>query len=259
MRTFYLLLIIISALPIASRAQYFTVDTVKGESPYNKQFSFIFPQLKSKTDQISADLINKDMVRDILVLNLGQQERSIFESIWGGKELDIPFVSDISFKVINNDEKFFCISISYEGCEAYCEHHTVYYVRESSTGKSLPLSQILSGNGMQLLSDSVKSMAKTRIVKRMADIEKIVKVNPLSPEDKGDYNNAIIFYGDCMNGLENIELNQYDLKKTGLDIYMAHCLPHFIRSFDEVDYSFSFDINTFKDYLTDYGRSLLKQ
>lgn len=259
MRSFYLLLILISALPFTLQAQYFTIDTVKGESPYNKQFSFIFPQLKSKTDQVSADVINKDMVKEILQLDLGQQKRSIFENIWGSQELDLAAVSDISFKVLNNDEKFFCISISYEGCGAYCEHQTVYYVRESSSGKAIALSQLLTGKGMQLLSDSVKYLAKSRIEKRIADMTLTVKADPLSPEDKDYYAMAIAQYGECLKSMQGREVDQYTLNNSMLTIYLDSCLPHAIRSFDQVDYSFSFDINTFKDYLTDYGRSLLKQ
>jgi hypothetical protein len=198
-------------------------------------------------------------VKDILQLDLGQQKRSIFENIWGSQELDLATASDISFKVINNDEKFFCISISYEGCGAYCEHPTVYYVRESSSGRAISLSQILTGKGMQMLSDSVKALAKSRIEKRVADMTQIVKVNPLSPEDKDYYNMAITQYGGCLKSIQERDPSQYTLSNSKVNIYLNHCLPHVIRSFDEVDYSFSFDINTFKDYLTDYGRSLLKQ
>src|ERR1700728_2561594 len=116
MKPFYLIFLLISLCPASSFGPYFTVDTFKGESPYHQMVSFIFPHLRSADNQETADIINKDLVKDVLKMELGTQKMSTFENIWGTKPLDIPKVGNISFKVINNDADLFCIGISATTC-----------------------------------------------------------------------------------------------------------------------------------------------
>ena len=106
MKAFYLLLTALLLYPALSFSQFFTIDTLRDESPYNKEFSFVFPVLKSTAKQDVATAINNDLISNVLKIEPGEQKRSLFENIWGKKEMDIPEVSDISFKVINNDADF---------------------------------------------------------------------------------------------------------------------------------------------------------
>jgi|GEM_PF-7003876 len=243
--------------PAFSFGQYFTIDTVKGESPYNSQFNFIFPHVSNTANPEAANEINQYLVKDILNMELGQQKRSIFENIWGTKELDIAAVSDISYKVINNDADFFCISVSATSCGAHCDDWTRYYIGESKSGRKIALDELLSKEGLLLMADSIQILKTNRIEARVAVMKDKVDNKPLSPDDKNDYIFSIGQYNECNRSI-NIEHANYSLDKKQLTIYADHCLPHLVKAFDDVDYHFVFDLNSLKGYLTDYGKSLLK-
>ncbi len=257
MKLIYLLIIYVIISPLTSHAQYFSVDTIKDESPYNKQVSFIFPRLKN-TSSHAADLINKDMVKDVLDMELGHQKRSIFENIWGTQDRDMASVSDISFDVKNNDADFFCIGISATACGAYCEEWTRYYTRESSTGKEIQLAELFSRDGLQSLLDSVTAMKSRRIADHLAKLRTGLKTKVLSDDDKSDYKMAIDLYPECEHTSPDASHIIYSLDRKHVIIHLDRCLPHVVRSLDEVDYTFSFDLSTIKMYLSDYGKSLLK-
>ena len=256
MKTIYILLIA-SIFSTTSFAQYFTIDTIKGESPYNKQVSFIFPHLSNTANQANADVINKELTKSILDVELGQQTRSIFEKVWGSQEMDIAALSDISFKVMNNDPDFFCISISATGCGAYCEAWTQYYTYESSSGRKVKLQDFFTSTGLQKISDSVKAMKARAIQDYTSKLKASLDKGALSPEDKADYAQAIELLNKCTDATIHQDALAYSFSNKVLTIHLDKCLPHAIRFLDKVDYSFSFDNNTYRDYLTDYGKSLL--
>ena len=256
MKTLYLLFILTMIIPSLGFAQYFTVDSFTDESPYNKEFAFIFPKLKSATNQSAADLINKDLTREILNLESGQQSRSIFEKIWGEKEMDIPRVSDISFKVVNNDADFFCISISATACVNACESWTRYYVKESHSGATILITELFTRDGLNLLFDSVSAI-KTRRIQAYTDTLKYsLSKKMLSDDDKRDYQAAIDQYAKCMQKSESYTV--YSLDKKRITIHVGRCLPFALQFLDKVDRDVAFDISTFDTFLSDYGKKLLK-
>jgi hypothetical protein len=256
MKPIYLLFFIISVSPLTSFGQYFTIDTVKGESPYNQVVSFIFPRLTSAGKPGAADSINRSLIRNVLVIEPGTQKYSIFEKVWGAKPMDIPNVGDISFKVINNDADFFCISITASICTESCRNITRYYTYESSSGREIQFEQLFSKDGIQTLSDSVHDLTIKRIQEYTDTLKYAIANKPLSDDDKRDYKTAIDLYAKCK---QEIELPQvYSLDKAQITIYTSMCLPPRLFFIDKIDRNFSFDLNRIKNYLTDYGKSLLK-
>ena len=242
-----------------SFSQYFAIDTLKDESPYHKQVFFIFPHLSSAANPTAANRIYMDLAKDVLKIEPGQQKRSLFENIWGSAELDVPIVGDISYRVINNDADFFCIGISATGCGAYCEDWTRYYTRESSTGRKITLEALFTGDGLQHLLALINALKVKRIQDNISDLQDGLKTKALSDDDKQDYRTAIDVYGQCLQRAGGTQYLSFSLDKGQVTIYEDHCLPHSIRFLDKVDYTFSFDVSAVKNYLSDYGLSLLKQ
>lgn len=243
----------------SSFGQYFTVEIVTGESPYNKQFAFVFPVVKRSSNTDAANAINKALTKDVLGIEWGTQKRSIFENIWGKQEMDIASVSDISFNVINNDARFFCISISATGCGAYCEDWTRYYVFESSTGYPISSVQLFTGQGLQNIIDSVKFKREIILRKQIELLKSTMDKIPLSPDDKDNYRQAISLMDQCSTQNLSGKYLNYSLDQLQIVFHVEKCLPHVIRSLESNVYDFTFDIKSLQDYLTDYGKSLLKQ
>ena len=256
MKAFYILLTAILFYPALSFSQFFTIDTLRDESPYNKEFAFIFPVLKSTAKPDIAIAISNELISDVLKIEPGTQHRSLFENIWGKKEMDIPEVSDISYKVINNDADFFCISISATSCDGACDSWTKYFIYESATGKKLSLGDLFVGRGIDYISDSVSAMRAKRIDIYTDTLKNALSNKPLSDDDKRDYKNAIDAYVKCSQQHQISPVFSID-KKT-LTIHTGHCLPYDLQFMDKVDHDFIFSLKDLQSYLTDYGKSLLK-
>jgi hypothetical protein len=244
-----------------SIGQYFTIDTVKGMSPHAYHNKYIFPDLKCKSNQMAAERINQDLRQDILELDSGKQYKSIFEKVWGSEENPMPMESDFSFEVVNNDDRFFCITMSAEGCGAYCEDWTRYYTWDSRTGQKIELQELFSSTGLQRFSDSLRTLRNHRIRSAVADLKKTMKKDlTASPEDAEGIQMAIGIFFDCLDTARTPAVSfGYTLDHEHLDVYLGACLPHMIRAYDEVDYTFIFDLNKWDIYLSDYAKSLLKQ
>jgi hypothetical protein len=245
--------------PVFSFAQYFSIDTIKDESPYRSQFSFIFPHTTNKDHPEAANRIFTDLAKDVLNIEPGHQKRSLFENVWGSQEMDIAPVSDISYRVVNNDADFFSITISATGCGAYCENWTRYYTYESGTGRKIKLEEIYTDDGLEKILGLVNTLKLKRIQDKISDIDETIKANALSDEDKRDYKKAVNIYEQCQHSSNPREYIGFSLDKGQITIYQDYCLPHAIHFLDKVDYAFSFDIAAVKNYLSDYGKSLLKQ
>jgi hypothetical protein len=256
MKAFYILLTALLLCPALSFSQFFTVDTLRDESPYNKEFSFIFPVLKSNAKPDVATAINNDLISNVLKIEAGQQKRSLFENIWGKKEMDIPEVSDISFNVINNNADFFCISISATECTDVCENWTRYYTYDGTSGKKVTLGDVFNGAGVQMLVDSAKALKGQRIQEYTDTLKYALNKKALSDEDKKAYNDAIAAYDRCKQNFD--PANVYSMDKAQVTLHIAHCLPYDIQFLDKIDRSFTFDLRALQNYLTDYGKSLTK-
>jgi len=258
---------VLSTLLISSHAygQFFAIDTIKAISPYNPALRYIFPHLKSNTNQMAAQQINLIMTTDILNVEHDMDSagdyKNAFVNVWGTADNTNPTVSDISFKVINNDSKFFCIGISAEGCGAYCEHWTRYYTRESRTGNNVGLKDIFTEGGLQSLSDSVRLMKNKRIRANINNMNlSLKKLVFAGKDDEESYKAAISLYGECIDSSNAIyDETNYSLSKSKLTIYLDPCLPHAMRAEDNMDYTFTFDIRRWRNYLSAYGKSILQE
>ena len=253
---FTMCFVIVCAATLASSAQYFTIDTLKGDSPYNQDFSFIFPYLKSADKQAIADDINREMMKQVLNMELGQQQRSVFENIWGKKELDVAAVSNIAFKVSNNDADFVSLSIAATYCSGTCVDSVNYYNYDSHTGKSFSMSDLMTGSKLDMLRDSLKAAQQRRIHVYTDSLQYAINKKPLSDDDKRDYKRAIDAYTQCANSI-NPNLS-FSLSKSKLTIHATQCLPFELHFLDKVSGDYVFEINYLKDYLTDYGKAILQ-
>lgn len=243
-----------------SFGQYFTIDTIKGISPYAYHSPYIFPDIKCKDNPAAAAIINKELRQDILDIDSGKQYKSIFENVWGSDENSIPMQSEFSFEVINNDNLFFCLTISAEGCGAYCEDWTRYYTWESRSGRKIELNELFSQEGLQRFSDSLRIQRNQRIRAAIADLKKDWKKDLVADPDNADgLRMAMDVFTDCLDTTKTPVVDfGYTLDEDHLTVYLGACLPHMIRAYDEVDYTFSFDLKDWNTYLSDYAKSLLK-
>lgn len=244
-----------------SVGQYFTIDTIKGVSPYAYHSPYIFPDIKCSANPAVAKQINKELKQDVLDIDSLKPYKSIFENVWGSEENSMPSESDISFEVINNDNHFFCIGISAQGCGAYCEDWTRYYAWDSRSGRKIELYELFSQDGLQRFSDTLRTMRNHRIKAAIVNLKNDIKKDlTADPDEAEGLKMAREIYYDCIDTAKTPAANfGYTIDHKQLNIYIGPCLPHMIRAYDEVDYTFRFDLKEWNIYLSDYAKSLLKQ
>ena len=257
-RSIRLFILIAFLYPASSFSQYFTIDTIKGQSHINKDISYIFPHLTSLTHQAIADMINETLVGDMLQIDSGQQYKSIFERVWGDSDRTMPTLDEISYDEINNDKHFFCIGIYTDGCGAYCSNGTRYFTFDSRSGDEIDLDTLFSKAGLQKVLDKVKATRAERISENVARIKSGLIDKHTSEDDRSYDTMAVSIYADCQASEVLTQYLNFSLDHKQFTIYTDDCLPHMIMDRDEVDYTFTFELKDIKKYLSGYGRSLLK-
>lgn len=249
-------------LPFLLKAQ-FTVKEIKEVNPHHKDYTYIFPLLVQANNKAAASKINFDLAKDFLQVDKRKIRKSIFENVWAGKDDVTPQLSDLSYKVLNNDKGIFSIALSAEGCGAYCESFTNYYVYESKSGKRIMLDSLLTKKGYSRLQDSVKQYKRT-LLQAQIKIAKdtLPKIPATAGDDKEYYSSMLELYEDCLKETNEsaTEYLFFYLTHHQLVIILDRCSAHYNRAVDELEGSFvfEFDLKKWNNYLTAYTKSLIK-
>ena len=167
----------------------------------------------------------------------------------------MPSVSDISFKVLNNDSDVFCISITAKYCRNACGEETSYFTFESSTGKQIDLVSIFEEQGLETLMDSARLQSIQRVA---AYSDKLgSNVAKLTDEVKQDTQEAITEFGKC--GKNMFPYLGFSINKRKIVLYSRSCLRDDLMYLDKMNHEYSFEWDNVKDYLSEYGKAVLKR
>ncbi len=255
MFSFFILL-----LPLLASSQVI-VKEIKEMHPVRKTEEYVFPLIKAKSSTIS-DRINNTLCSDFLDVDRRKIKKSIFENIWPGGENNYGLLSDISFEVLQNSNRIFGISISAEGCGAYCEEFTRYYNFDLQTGKQFFLEDLLTADGKKLLLESINKQKKETLEHKIRLAKETLrrKGSSLSEEDKEYYEEMIEVYSNCLERKQSsFEYAQFSLQQKTLAVFTGRCSAHVNRNVDELgDFEFGFSITSWKKHFSKYGLSLLK-
>lgn len=257
------LLLLSLTLPVISYAQV-TVKEIKETHPVDKDQVFIFPLIKTKSSSISTR-INNTLCSDFLDVDRNKIKKSIFEKNgWANEENVYGRLSDISYEILQNSNRIFSISISAEGCGAYCEDFTRYYNFDLKTGKQFSLGDLLTTDGKKLLLESInkqkKELLQDKIRSAKGSLHK--KNSASSEEDKAYYEEMIEIYSNCLESqlYTSLEYAQFSLQQKTLVVFTERCSAHVNRNVDELgDFEFGFSLANWKKHFSPYGLSLLKQ
>lgn len=267
MRRILIFLILFAADQL--HAQFFQIDTIKGTGPkeysslINADNKYIFPKFTSKTRPQVAKRINDDLTEEILVIKPGEVKKSIFENVWGDKDVHIPMRSDIAWDIRSNSAKLLSFNMSAEGCGAYCEHFTIGFTYNSKTGNRLSVDSIFGNTGARKLCDSL-SKKRSNIINAFIDSVKLnLAKGNLDEESKARDQEMVEMYESCY-GLnssycaDDTEGLNFTVQGRIIIIVMERCSAHVNRALDEL-YEFNFEIplTDWKNYLTPFGASLL--
>jgi hypothetical protein len=258
MRKMFLLVLL---LPILSYSQV-VVKEIKETHPFEKDRPYIFPLIKAKNNSIS-NRINNTLCSDFLDVERSQIKKSIFEHAWPNEDNSNPLLSDITYEVLQNSKRIFSISISAEGCGAYCEPFTRYYNFDLQTGKLFKLEDLLTPAGQKLLLASMNKQKKELLQQKIRSSKETLrkKGSAAEKDDQEYYEEMIEVYSNCFESqlYTSLEYIQFSLQKKTLVVFADRCSAHVNQNVDELgDFEFGFSLTNWKKHFTLYGLGLLK-
>lgn len=239
-----------------------TVKEIKETHPVEETGEYIFPFIKAKSSAVS-NLINNILCSDFLDVDRAKIKKSIFENVWPGEENPVGRLHDISYEVLQNSNRIFSISISAEGCGAYCEGFTRYYNFDLQTGKQFLLEDLLTADGKKLLLESINKQKKETLEHKVRSAKETLrkKGSSLSEEDKEYYKEMIDVYNNCLERTySSFEYAQFSLQQKTLVVFTGRCSAHVNQNVDELgDFEFGFSLANWKKHFSPYGLSLLSE
>ena len=259
MRKMFLLALL---LPVLSYSQVL-VKEIKENHPVEKDEIYIFPSVKAKSKSVTTS-INNTLVSDFLDIERNKIKKSIFENIWPNEENSNGRLSDISYEVLQNSKRIFSISISAEGCGAYCEPFTRYYNFDLQTGKLFKPEVLFTPSGQKLLLAAINKQKKELLQQKIRSAKELLskKGSAIDKDDQEYYQEMIEVYSNCLDTqlYTSLEYIQFSLQEKTLVVFTGRCSAHVNRNVDELgDFEFGFSLTNWKKHFSEYGLSLLRK
>jgi len=257
MRKMFLLVLL---LPVLSNSQVI-VKEIKETHPLRKTEEHIFPIIKTKSSTVS-NRINNTLCSDFLEVDRSKIKKSIFENIWPNEENSNGRLSDISYEVLQNSKRILSISISAEGCGAYCEPFTRYYNFDLQTGKEIKLEHLLTPAGKKLLLEAMNKQKKELLQRKISSTKELLsrKGSAIDKDDQEYYEEMIEVYSNCLESqlYNSLEYIQFSLQEKTFVVFTDRCSAHVNRNVDELgDFEFGFSLANWKKHFSAFGLSLL--
>ncbi|MGE3801148.1 MAG: hypothetical protein AB7H80_09025 [Candidatus Kapaibacterium sp.] len=262
-KSIYLLLtsVLLALFSATLKAQEFEIDTVRGVSPfYAYEVAYTFPSFRLIGNQAIADSINQDLLHSFLQIEPGSSYKSIFENVWGEEGQAMPNLSDLSFDIFTNNSTLLSLSISAEGCGAYCEYFTWHYTYDSKTGKEIQVADLFNAEGVEKLCtflDAQKRNTITEFLERTRDSVSHTLFSDSS--DREYYDEMISMYEDCLEYSfpTTSDYLQFQVEGATLTFILGRCSAHYNRNADELwEYEIPIDLFEWSPNLSDYGKQV---
>lgn len=182
--------------------------------------------------------------------------REVSEEVWQRQP-------EIDFQVQRNDGRIFSVTLSAEGCGAYCESYTTPYAFDAANGRHLSAEDLFTPAGRAALGKQLKTANLTAIqteIRRLQDEEATARQRKQPPSE--DRTTALKMYAECAQFRQSPEYGtaqgKLQIQPQALVLSMERCSNHALRAVDNLgEFSLRFAPEQLKPWLSAYGRTLL--
>ncbi|HEX2683843.1 MAG TPA: hypothetical protein VHL77_07915 [Ferruginibacter sp.] len=241
-----------------SSGQTVLVKEIKQVNPLTKEL-YVFPDIISPSKTV-AQKINDHLRSEILDADPATAPRKIFDHVWRTKEQS-PTVSNITYAIIRNNRSILSLSITAEGCGAYCETGTTYFTFNLHTGNKLTLDSLFTKQGAAVLVDSLNVLRSKKIKAKIRELQNILKTKKNKTE-REQYQEMLKLYRDCLDQKLSDEFFSYlgfAMTEKKIKIYSDRCSAHYNMAIDELwVFEYTIDLKNWRDHLTNLGLELIK-
>jgi len=250
--------ILLSLLTLTSYSQDYSVKELTESNPHFSDDEYTFPLLEGP-DKVVTNKINNYLVVDQLNIELGKEEKSIFENVWQKPDKPVARINYLTFKVNLLNEKLYTVTISGEFCSAYCEGYDMSYTFDLTTGDLLTLNTLFNKIGQEKLLHELIGYKRRLIEEKIVELEQINKSDTIKSEDIEYYTDMLELYENCNSEYDELRDFRFIPSTDSLEIIYGRCSAHYNRSIDELWY-FKKSISTkeWSEYLSEIGIEKIK-
>ena len=219
-------------------AQIVRVDTLilnKSEKVENSSsFRMNWPKIRTGDSNVDS-LINHDLKNKFTRHEYKNVSVDSALTSWSDDQLVF-----LDFEITYNQNSIVSLSISAEGCAAYCSYWTKYYSYSVKTGQPLILSDILE------MESGFKELVFLEKNKQFEQQKRELKdMLTDSDIDQNAYEWAIGYYNECEN---NFEMNEFSIQGDGIKIIQDCYLPHAIQNLTPI-INLTYNFTELREYL----------
>ncbi|MEK8034159.1 hypothetical protein AACH06_25315 [Ideonella sp. DXS29W] len=181
--------------------------------------------------------------------------------------------ASLEFQLVRNDERVLAVSLTIEGCGAYCETYEQVYNFDARTGRLLLPSDLFSPSGWQAAGRRFAKEREQRYVSQLKALKKELaeaRKSHAQADVVNDLNERIELNQGCLEGAREVvkqsqqgaeTLHYASLSLEGAGVVTIHtgrCSAHVNRALDDVgEVSVKFRTAELQPLLSPYGRALV--
>lgn len=175
------------------------------------------------------------------------------------------------FVASRNDDRVLTITVSAEGCGAYCENYDTDYNFDARTGRLLALEDLVRPAAYDTLARRMNQESRRLYTEQLKSLRRELaaakKKRPPAADEIEDLQQRIELNEGCLGQpgdgrwqADSLHYLGLSLAKPGLTLTAGRCSNHASRALDDVgDIVFTLPPSELQPLLTDYGRALILQ
>lgn len=179
-------------------------------------------------------------------------------------------ISDIRFVVDRADQRLLALSITAEGCGAYCEGFTRSYVFDASNGRQVRAADLFTAAGADAIAAQLARQRSARIKAEIAKLKAAADPASKAGKAKTDeeressaeaaemYAGCLPQYAEAARGEAALELDELRIKGAAVALVRSRCSIHAMQALDSLgEFSNALPVKELTPHLSAYGKHLL--
>ena len=211
-------------------------------------------------DSLLMYKINSYLARDLLDIEIKDIKSSVFENVWRGEINVLPRITDLVYKVELLNERIYVVTMTGEGCGAYCEEFDMTYTFDLTSGDRIELKQLFGFGGQLDLVNEMITYKKGKIDAKLKEVKKLLLNRELEAGLREHYEEMVILYENCNASNTTLEYIRFIPTETSLKLIAGRCSAHVNRPLDDLwYYEIEIQLSDWTHRLSDYGAWRLSQ
>lgn len=246
---------------LTSFAQKVKIQTLKQVNPISKEV-YIFPKVIIANSPVSTQKVNYKLRETVLFLSSITKDKNIFDSIWTTKDQSA-VISNLSFKISEINSSLISLSISGEGCGAYCETFNYYFTFNTKTGNQLTLDSLFTKKGITTVIKFLNDSKKKKLVAKLKEVNHALGLSKTknNAEENERLSEMLAMYKECFGNsinLADVPGIRFLSKGGILTVYTERCSAHYNMALDELwTFKYQLALKNSGKLLNKFGLSLL--